>query len=219
MYVTPSEMVAIEERAERLGISRLLMMENAGKSVADYIESKIGALGKMIVVVAGTGDNGGDGFVAARHLSAYGAGVRVFLVGEKKGIRSPRASANWEVLERMGSVGLIQLSDASFVEKLEGALSEAEVVVDAIFGTGIKGELEDPHASVIDLVNSSKAFRLAVDVPSGLDPSTGGVCGRAVKADATVTFHRAKTGLRARPDLVGDLVVANIGIPPEAEVT
>jgi len=90
--------------------------------------------------------------------------------------------------------------------------------VDAIFGTGIKGDLGDPHASVIEAMNRSQAFKLAVDVPSGLDPLTGEVCGRAVKANATVTFHRVKRGLLARRDLVGELMVANIGIPPEAEL-
>ena len=219
MYITPDEMRTIEERAERLGVSRLLMMENAGKSVADFIESRFGARGKRIAIIAGTGDNGGDGFVAARHLAAYGATVQVFLIGEREDIRSPRASANLEVLERMRSVGLTRLSDESFEEKLGIALLEADVLVDAIFGTGIKGELREPHASIIDRINMSRAFKLAVDVPSGLDPSTGEICGRAVNADATITFHRAKIGLRVRKDLVGELVVANIGVPPEAEVT
>ena len=216
VYITPNEMREIEESAERLGVPRLLLMENAGKSVADFIESRFGARGKRIAVIAGTGDNGGDGFVAARHLVAYGAGVQVFLIGEKKDIRTPRALANLEVLERMRSVRLVRLSDEAFGEELERALSESDVLVDAIFGTGIKGELGEPHASIIERMNSSKAFKLAVDVPSGLDPSTGEICGRAVKADATITFHRAKIGLRARADLVGELVVANIGIPPEA---
>jgi NAD(P)H-hydrate epimerase len=116
------------------------------------------------------------------------------------------------------SIELVRLSDESFMDSLKQALSEADIVVDAIFGTGIKGELKDPHASVIGAINRSKAFKFAVDVPSGLDPLTGEVCGRAVKANATVTFHRAKKGLFPREDLVGELVVVNIGIPPEADL-
>ena len=185
--ITPDEMRAIEERAERLGVPRLLLMENAGKSVADYIAAKMGAVGKRVVVVAGIGNNGGDGFVAARHLAACGALVRVFLVGSEKDIRTEEASRNWRILKgTKRSIGLTQLSD-SFVNEIRQALSEADVMVDAIFGTGIKGELRDPHASVIEMINKSRAFKLAVDVPSGLDPLTGEVCGSAVKADATIT--------------------------------
>lgn len=216
--ITPEEMRAIEGSAERLGVSRLLLMESAGKAVADYIETKMGASGRKAVVVAGTGNNGGDGFVAARHLAAYGALVKVFLLGSEGDIRTEEASRNWRILRGMRrSIELNQLSDESFMDRLRQDLSGADIIVDAIFGTGIKGELEDPHASVIEKINESTAFKLAVDVPSGLDPLTGEVCGLAVRADATVTFHRVKKGLLARRDLVGELVVANIGIPPEAE--
>jgi len=216
--ITPDEMRATEERAERLGVPRLLLMENAGKAVADYLSAKIGAAGRKMVVVAGTGNNGGDGFVAARHMAAYGALVKVFLVGTDENIRTPEASLNWNILREMKkSVELIRLSDESFMEKLRQALSKADIVVDAIFGTGIKGKLKEPYASVIEAINNSRAFKIAVDVPSGLDPLTGEVCGRAVKADATVTFHRVKKGLFAGEDLVGELVVANIGVPPEAD--
>ncbi len=115
------------------------------------------------------------------------------------------------------SVELVRLSDKSFMRELAEALSGADIVVDAVFGTGIKGELRDPHASVIEKINESKAFKLSVDVPSGLDPLTGELCNRAVKADATVTFHRPKKGLLLRTEIMGELVIANIGIPPEAE--
>ncbi len=215
--ITPDEMRAIEERAEKLGVSRLILMENAGKAVADYISTKMGKT-KKIVIVAGTGNNGGDGFVAARHLAAYGARVKLFLIGSGDGIRTDEASLNWKTLERMKrSVELVQLHDKPFINKLGRALYESDVVVDAIFGTGIKGQLKDPHASVIEMMNNSRAFKVAVDVPSGLDPLTGEVCGKAVKADVTITFHRAKKGLLARKDIVGELVVANIGIPPEVD--
>jgi len=216
--ITPDEMRAIEERAGRLGVSRFILMENAGKAVADYIAARVGPAGKRVVVVAGTGNNGGDGFAAARHLAAYGASVAVFLVGSDGDIKTEEASRNWGIIRKMGrSVELVRLSDNSFMDRLIQALSEADVVVDAIFGTGIKGELGDPHSSVIEAINTSGAFKLAVDVPSGLDPLTGEVCGLAVKANATITFHRVKKGLSARKDIVGELVVANIGIPPEAD--
>jgi NAD(P)H-hydrate epimerase len=217
--ITPEEMRAIEERAEQTGLSKLLLMESAGKAVADYIAKKMGSVGKRVVVVAGTGNSGGDGFVAARHMAAYGALVKVFLVGSDEDIRTEEASRNWKIIKKMKrSIELIRLSDGSFMERLEQALSWADVVVDAIFGTGVRGELKDPYVSIIGAINTSRAFKLAVDVPSGLNPLTGEVCGRAVKADATVTFHRAKKGMFSREDLVGELVVANIGIPPEVDL-
>ena len=216
--ITPDEMRAIEERAERLGVSRLLLMENAGKAVADFI-ARMDPAGMKVVVVAGTGNNGGDGFVVARHMAAYESLVKVFLLGNDEDVKTAEASHNLGVIREMKqSVELFRLSDVSFIDKLEQALSEADVIVDAIFGTGIKGQLREPHASVIEMINSSRAFKVAVDVPSGLDPLTGEVCGRAVKADATITFHRAKKGLFVRKDLIGELLVANIGIPPEADL-
>lgn len=215
--ITPDEMRAVEERAERLGVSRLLLMENAGKAVADFV-SRMDPAGMKVVVVSGTGNNGGDGFVVARHLAAYDALVKVFLLGSDGDVRTEEASRNLRIIKGMArSIELFRLSDAPFMDKLRLALSEADVVIDAIFGTGIKGDLKEPHASVIDMINSSKAFKVAVDVPSGLDPLTGDVRGRAVRADATVTFHRPKRGLFSREDLVGELLVANIGIPPEAD--
>ncbi len=217
-WVSPERMREIEARAEQMGVSRLLLMECAGKGVSDFLKRRFGNLrGMRVAAVCGLGNNGGDGFVAARHLAGYGAKVRVFLLGRSDEIRTPEARRNWEVLERMPeSVELVQLPDTGFWEKLEESLGW-DILVDAILGTGIKGELREPFSTVIRKINSSRAFRLAVDVPSGLDPASGEVCGLAVAADATVTMHRAKPGLLARPDLVGELEVVNIGIPPEAE--
>lgn len=216
--VTPERMREIELKAERMGVSRLLLMECAGKAVCDFLLRKFGNLkGKKVCVFAGLGNNGGDGFVAARHLAASGARVRVVLLGRKEEIRTPEANHNWRILEQMTkSVELVQLSDENFWEKVEESLLW-DIVVDAIFGTGIKGELREPFSSIVEKINSSGAFKLAVDTPSGLDPGSGRVCGRAVKADATVTMHAAKPGLLARPDLTGELEIANIGIPPEAQ--
>ena len=216
-YLMPDEMREIEDRAERLGVSKLLLMENAGKAVADFI-SKMDPAGMSLVIVSGTGNNGGDGLVVARHMAAYGALVKVFLLGSDEEVKTMEASHNLNVIKRMErSVELFRLSDCNFMDKLKGALSGADVIVDAIFGTGIKSRLNEPHASVIGLINSSGAYKVAIDVPSGLDPATGEVSGSAIKADATVTFHCAKKGLLSREDLVGELVVANIGIPPEAD--
>lgn len=209
----------IEDRAELLGVSRLMLMENAGKAVADFIASRVETAGSLIVVVCGTGNNGGDGFVAARHLAGYGFPVRVFLLGRKENVRTQEASRNLEVILRMrSSIEVFTLSDSSLMDELRKAAGEARVIVDAIFGTGIEGELREPHASAIDIINKSRAFKVAVDVPSGLDPLDGNICGRAVRADVTMTFHRMKTGLLKRGEITGAVAVAKIGIPPEAEL-
>lgn len=215
--LTPEQMRRTEEKAERMGVSRLLLMENAGKAVADFIAGRMGSPERKIVVVCGTGNNGGDGLVAARHLASYGFPVTVFLLGKVEDVKTPEASHNLGIIRGMNSVRLITISTPSFSDELKKSVEEADVVVDAIFGTGIRGELKEPHASVIDLLNSSRAFKVAVDVPSGLDPLTGEICGRAVKADVTITFHRIKRGLLERTEHTGPVIVANIGIPPEAD--
>ena len=217
--ITPDEMRQTEERSEEFGVSRLLLMENAGRSVADHLKTRFGELnGRRIVVVAGLGNNGGDGFVCARHLAGFGAQVVVVLLGRPNLIRTPEASSNWRVLERMNrTVTLMLVADEASLGRLREALIGADGVVDAIFGTGIRGPLREPFAPAIRLLNGSRGYRVAVDVPSGVDPLTGDVHEVAVAADVTITFHRLKPGLLKAADHTGTLVVAPIGIPPEAE--
>ncbi len=215
--VTSEEMRDIEKRAEQMGVSRIQMMESAGKAVADCVNAKINVKGRQIAVICGTGNNGGDGFVSARYLASYGAIVTVLLLGSGEKIKSSEASHNWKIVNRMKkTIKIVQLSDGD-LERWKQAISDADVIVDAIFGTGIKGELRGPYVSVIDLINSSRAMRVSVDVPSGLDPSTGRH-GKTVVADVTVTFHRKKKGMVGRESITGEVIVANIGIPPEADV-
>ena len=102
-------------------------------------------------------------------------------------------------------------------EDIKAKINKADIIIDGIFGTGIKGEIRYPNAHVIDLINSSKAYVVSIDVPSGLDPTTGIVHEKCVKADATVTFHRMKKGLLKNKKYTGTIHVERIGIPPEAE--
>ncbi|MCL4436969.1 MAG: NAD(P)H-hydrate epimerase [Thaumarchaeota archaeon] len=210
-------MERIDANSEKLGVPRILLMENAGRAIAEHLKNHFKTLaGKKIVVVAGTGNNGGDGFVAARHLAGYGAKITVILLGLD--VKTSEAATNWRALKSMTkTVRLIARSDAGFEEELERSILDADIVVDAIFGTGIKGLLKPPQSTAIDLINRSKAYAVAVDIPSGLDPLTGEVHDRAVAADTTVTFHRVKTGLLKRSDLTGEVILAPIGVPPEAE--
>jgi NAD(P)H-hydrate epimerase len=168
-------------------------------------------------VVAGTGDNGGDGFVAARYLLETKASVEIFLLGKEEDIKSERAKLNWERVKRLPRARVVTMANGDFWKSLSESLATAEVVVDAIFGTGLRGAVGEPYASAIDLINSSKAFRVAVDVPSGLDCDSGKILGKAVKADVTITFHRPKLGLLENPEFVGELLIVDIGIPLEAD--
>ena len=223
--ITSEEMAAIDENCEFYGLSRLQLMENAGAAVANEVQAaaannvRRGGDGKpRIIVFAGRGNNGGDGFVAARHL-ARDFDVRVFLLGHASEIRTEEARRNWEVLQRSGCI-LRELRDSSELRLLEDEVSGAAAIIDAIFGTGIRGEIREPEATAIDVMNRARDRGIpvvSVDVPSGLDPDTGAAAGKCVRASTTVTFHKPKPGLRRAAAFVGALKVASIGIPPEIE--
>ncbi len=218
--IRASEMAAIDENSEWLGVSRALLMENAGAWVARTAYQWLGGVaGKKIIIFCGTGNNGGDGFAAARHLAGLGAEVHVVLIGDPKKIRTPEAKANYSVLCSMReSVKLSIIKTVEDLEEIRRDLEDAEAVIDAIFGTGIRGEIREPWRSAIQLINSAKGLRIAVDMPSGVDPDTGEVRDLCVNANVTVTFHRPKAGMPAAADYCGELVIAPIGIPPEAEI-
>jgi len=195
-------------------------MENAGAWVARTAYQWLGGVaGKKIIIFCGTGNNGGDGFAAARHLAGLGAEVHVVLIGDPRKIRTPEAKANYNVLCSMReSVKLSTIRTVEELEEVRGELEDAEAVIDGIFGTGIRGEIREPWRSAIRLINSAKGLRIAVDIPSGMDPDTGEVRDLCVNANVTVTFHRPKAGMPAAADYCGELVIAPIGIPPEAEI-
>ena len=214
-------MMQIEENGHQMGFSRKFMMENAGAAAAKIIEKKFDIIkspemnpwSTEVLVFAGLGNNGGDGLVIARHLAGYGFNVTVFLLGEPDNIRSEECSWNWNLLEKMKSVKLLTGGNLEDLNNLE-----FEIIIDGILGTGIAGEIREPHASAITYINKSYAFKLAVDVPSGVDPDTGNKNSPHVTADMTVTFHRMKVGMPKAKDVCGEIFVEKIGIPPEAEI-
>ena len=214
MDITVKQMMQIEENGHQMGFLRKFMMENAGAVAARYlVETFSDISSKKILVFAGLGNNGGDAFVVARHLAGFGCNVRVILLGSPDKIKTDEAQTNWKILEKMNSVDLIIASDVSDLD------IKADIIVDGILGTGISGKIREPHASAIDLINKSKAFKLALDVPSGLDPDTGNTNDKCVKADLTITFHKMKVGMPKRKDICGTILVEKIGIPPEAEAS
>jgi len=191
------------------------MMENAGAAAAKRLVEKFGDVkSKRVLVFAGLGNNGGDGLVIARHLAGYGSSVIVFLLGEPNYIRTEECSWNWNLLEKMESIKLLTDGNLEHLNNLD----KFDIIVDGILGTGISGEIREPHASAITFISKSNAFKVAVDVPSGLNPDTGETNQACVKADMTVTFHRMKVGMPKRTDVCGEIYVEKIGIPLEAEI-
>jgi NAD(P)H-hydrate epimerase len=212
MEITVKQMMQIEENGHQMGFLRKFMMENAGASAVKRLSEKFENLNsKNILIFAGLGNNGGDAFVIARHLAGYGSQVTVVLLGQPEKIKTEEGRWNWELLEKMKSIKLITGEKISFD-------FNADIIVDGILGTGISGDIREPYASAMKFINDSNAFKLAVDVPSGLDPDTGNTSNVYVKTDVTVTFHKMKIGMPKRKDLCGLIYVEKIGIPPEAEV-
>ncbi len=213
MEITVKQMMQIEENGHQMGFPRKLMMENAGATVARYLIEKFPDISsKKILIFSGLGNNGGDAFVVARHLAGYYSDVKVILLGSPDKIKTDEARTNWKLLEQMNSVYLIVALDVS------GLDLQSDIIVDGILGTGISGKIREPYASAIDVINKSKSFKLAIDVPSGLDPDTGNIHDKCAKADVTITFHKMKVGMAKRIDVCGTIIVEKIGIPPEAEV-
>ncbi len=214
MDITVKQMMQIEENGHQMGFLRKFMMENAGAVAARYLTENFPDISsKKILVFAGLGNNGGDAFVVARHLAGFGCDVKVILLGSPDKIKTDEAQTNWKILEKMNSVDLIIASGVSDLD------IKADIIVDGILGTGISGKIREPYASAIDLINKSKTFKLALDVPSGLDPDTGNASDKCVNADVTITFHKMKVGMPKRKDICGTILVEKIGIPPEAEAS
>ena len=212
MDITVKQMMQIEEKGHQMGFLRKFMMENAGASaVRRLIEKTDDISSKKVLVFAGLGNNGGDAFVIARHLVGYDANVIVVLLGNPEKIKTDEGRWNWQLLQKMKSIKLITGEKPNYD-------SDADIIVDGILGTGITGDIREPYASAMQFINSSNAFKLAVDVPSGLDPDSGNTSNVFVKTDLTITFHKMKIGMPKRKDLCGEIFVEKIGIPPEAEV-
>lgn len=213
--VTSADMAAIEENAESLGFSRICMMENAGSETARFIASKTNVKGKRFLILCGTGNNGGDGFVVARHLRNMGARVTIVLVGRPQDIRSVEARANWNLLLHMDDVEKIMVNDSSETGIIKKLLEKCDYVVDSMLGTGFRGVLKEPFASIVRELNSSNKTIFAVDVPTGLGPESTGE-NLIVKASYTITFHKTKDFLQKYR--CAEVAVADIGIPLEAEL-
>ena len=202
--ITPERMAAVDENAAALGVPRKQLMESSGNAVAAAVRG-VADPGASVALVCGRGNNGGDAFVAARFLDEYDATVH--LLGRPESIGTDIARENWDALRAAEC-------DARVVrDSRDLALDDPEVVVDAMLGTGVAGALRQPERNAAERINASDATVVSVDVPSGVDATTGEATGVAVDADRVVTFHDDKPGLDGE-----DATVADIGIPEAAEL-
>lgn len=200
--ITATEMRVLDRNAQHFGISVLDLMENAGKGVADVARQDFAAAGKRVLVVCGTGNNGGDGFVAARHLSKD-AKVTLLLARPPDQIATDEARTN---LARIKGLTVLEGLDRS-----EGAMADADVVIDALLGTGVTSPLREPYATLIREMNASGRPILSVDVPSGLGADA------CVRPRVTATMYDAKEGMT--PENSGTIRVVDIGIPAQVART
>jgi hydroxyethylthiazole kinase-like uncharacterized protein yjeF len=205
---------------EELGVPGVVLMENAGRSCAELIKDKLAdAANPRVCIFCGTGNNGGDGYVIARHLLNSGFEVVVVICGGRDKIKGD-AKINLDILEGLGQrVEGLDLSDSNVAGRVETFCSGSDMVVDGIFGTGLQGELKEEHRRLIESINAQNCPILAVDIPSGLDCDTGEPLGAAVKASWTVTFAAVKKGFilsKAATKYTGEIFVASIGVEPGA---
>ncbi|BAF58838.1 predicted Carbohydrate kinase [Pelotomaculum thermopropionicum SI] len=213
--VTAGEMKALDKAAiEEYGISGLVLMENAGRQVAEVVRQVLGEVrGRVITVFIGKGNNGGDGLVAARHLLNMGAEVKVMALADTAEITGD-ALVNLEIWQKMGQrVYSLRHGDGINIVRL--ALMNTDLIVDAIYGTGFKGRVAEKAGRIIEVLNGSGKPVVAVDIPSGLEADTGRVNGPCLRAAHTVTFGLPKLGLLLEPGAgyAGRLHVADISIP------
>ena len=219
-------MTGTDLRAHAFGMPAERLMEHAGSAVAAAVRALAVDQGRWgsgpIVIMCGLGNNGGDGFVAARRLARAGADVVVALVGSEGHPRGPEAGRNWDRLDAEARIRRVHLPVARDVSMLGNGIETAAVVVDALLGTGVRGTLREPVRSAVELIRRARAAGVpvvAVDTPTAVDLSSGEPSDPVVRADLTVTFHRPKTGLLTRSGaaLAGRVLVAPIGIPAVAD--
>lgn len=202
---------------EHVGIPGIVLMENASRAVAEFIyHTLIDPTRSHVVLLCGPGNNGGDGFGAARHLRNAGAQVTVVLAASRENSKGD-AAINLGIYERMEGA-LIDASEPDGLARVRALIKTADVVVDGLLGTGTQGAPRGVIADLVRLANAAPhARRVAIDIPTGLGGDSGQVHEPCFKADATVTFVAPKAGFgaaRAR-DVVGRVMVADIGVPRE----
>ncbi|CAN5842635.1 hypothetical protein BH24CHL6_BH24CHL6_16200 [soil metagenome] len=224
--MTAEAMRGADRRAQRMGVPGTELMEQAGAAVAVAVRALLNSTDRpssgIVLLLAGSGNNGGDAFVAARYLAATGRRCVVVLVASERRPDTPDALLNWDRLDGLTEVERIQAGTAHEVGVLLNGLERAALVVDGLLGTGAAGLLRDPLLHAVELCIRARQLGvpvLAIDTPTALDLSSGQPSEPVVRADLTLTFHRPKAGLLTRTGrlLAGRVLVAPIGIPLQAD--
>ncbi len=198
-----TEIKVLDKNAEYHGVPTHILMENAGKGVADFIKKKLKIKNKDILIFCGIGNNGGDGFVTARYL-AENNNVTIFLVGKENDIKTDISKNNFKKLKKMKN----KIYDINSLKLADKFLLKNNIIVDSILGIGLEGNLREPYLSLVKKINKVKKTIISVDVPTGLG------CDFAIKPDYTVTFHDIKSGMNEKNS--GKIIVVDIGIPKKA---
>lgn len=214
LTLTRSQVRDVDRRAiDEYGLPGVVLMENAGRGAVDLL-CRAGCSGP-VVILAGKGNNGGDGFVMARHLAIRGIEARVILCCGASQLQGD-AAIHYHVLQRAGLAG-IELGNTFTLGQLAPLLDLADWIVDALLGTGAQGEVREPYRTAIEAINHSGSRVLAVDLPSGMDCDTGAANGNCVRANLTATFVGRKPGFDAvgAEQFTGRVEVIDIGVPPK----
>lgn len=203
------------EAQEKYGIPEILLMESAGREIAQLVLGDVKDQKGKIAFFCGKGNNGGDGFVAARYLFLENIPIALFFVGTKEGLKGS-ARIHFEILERLGCP-MDEVSGKGDFQKILDEGGTFSLGVDALLGIGLKGDVKEPYRSAIGVVNQLSCPILAVDIPSGLCATTGKILGCCVQAERTLTFGLPKKGfyLEDGPSVTGDILVKNIGYPKD----
>jgi len=224
--ISAEMMTGADHKAQALGYPPERLMEHAGTAVAAAVRALAVDVDRWgngpIVILCGPGNNGGDGYVAARRLALAGARVIVAVVASESRPKSSVAARNWDRIARDSGIDKVHLPVARDVAMFGKGIEKAAVIVDALLGTGVRGALRDPIRAAVEVIERARAAGVpivAVDTPTAVDLSSGEPSEPAVRADLTVTFHRPKTGLATRrgASYAGKILVAPIGIPPAAD--
>ena len=216
VLMTKEQVRAVDSWAiNTVGIPGVVLMENAGRSCAELIKDKLKDIAEpKVCIFCGTGNNGGDGYVIARHLSNSGFEVVVVICGNREKVKGG-AKINLDILERLGQpIEQLNLIFGNVPAQVKTFAADADMIVDGLFGTGLGGQLSNEYKQLIETINACNCPILAVDIPSGLDCDNGQPLGAAIRASYTVTFVAVKKGFASRSaaQYTGDIFVASIGV-------
>lgn len=209
-----NEMRELDKNAiEKLSIKDEILMENAGEASYYTILKNIGIKGKKFIIFCGSGNNGGDGFVVARKLHSMGGIVKIFITGNPDNYKNA-SKINYEIIKNL-NINMVQLESEQLSEKIKIELAHSDVIIDAIFGTGLSRNITGEINNIISLINNSGKTVVSLDIPSGINGNTGAVMGDAVNADFTVTFGLPKYGNILYPGFkhCGKLITTHISFP------